>query len=48
MRGQEDRLSLCNHKADCLHSHPSSMLVPTDRRLSYHSGLALTLSTTTE
>ena len=26
---------LCNQKADCLHSHPSSMLVPTDRRLSY-------------
>ena len=48
MRGRKDNLSSCNQKADCLRSHPSSMLVPTDRRLSYHSGLAVTLSTTTE
>ena len=46
MRGREDSLSSCNQKADCLDSHPSSMLVPTDRRLSCHSGLAITLSTT--
>ena len=48
MRGREDSLSLCNQKADCLRSHPSSMLVPSDRRLSCHSGLAVTLPTTTE
>ena len=44
MCGQEDSISLCNQKADC----PSSMLVPTDRWLSCHSGLAVTLSTVTE
>ena len=48
MRGREDSLSSCNQKADCLRSHPSSMLVPTDRRLSCHSGLAVTPFTTTE
>ena len=48
MRGREDSLSSCNQKVDCLRSRPSSMLVPTDRRLSCHSGLAVTLSTTTE
>ena len=48
MRGQEDSISSCNRKADCLCSHPSSMLLPTDRRLSYHSSLAVTLSTATE
>ena len=48
MRGREDSLSSCNQEADCLRSHSSSMLVPTDRRLSCHSGLAVTLSTTTE
>ena len=46
MRGREDSFSSCNQKADCLRSHPSSMLLPTDRRLSCHSGLAVTLSTT--
>ena len=48
MRGREDSISSCNQKADCRRSHPSSMLLPTDRRLSYHSGLAVTLSTATE
>ena len=48
MRGREDSISSCNQKADCLRSHPSSMLLPTDMRLSYHSGLAVTLSTATE
>ena len=48
VRGREDSLSSCNQKADCLRSHFSSKLVPTDRRLSCHSGLAVTLSTTTE
>ena len=35
-------------KQTCLCSHPSSMLVPTDRQLSYHSGLAATLFTAAE
>ena len=48
MRGREDSISSCNQKADCLRSHPTNMLLCTDRRLSYHSGLAVTLSTTTE
>ena len=48
MRGRDDSLSSCNQKADCLRSHSSSMLVPTDRPLSCHSGLAVILSTTTE
>ena len=48
MRGRKYSLSSCNQKADYLCSHPSSMLVPTDRRLSCHSGLAVTLPTTTE
>ena len=48
MRGREESLLSCNQKVDCLRSRPSSMLVPTDRRLSCHSGLAVTLSTTTE
>ena len=48
MRGREDSISLCNQKADCLRPYPSSMLLPTDRRLLYHSGLAVTLSTATE
>ena len=48
MCGQEDTISSCNQKADCLRSHPSSMLVPTDRQLSCHSGLAVTRSTATE
>ena len=30
MRGREDSISSCNQKADCLRSHPSSMLLPTD------------------
>ena len=34
MRGPEDSLSSFNQKADCLRSHPSNMLVPTNRRLS--------------
>ena len=41
MRGREDSFSSCNQKADCLCSHPSSMLLPTDMRLSYYSGLAV-------
>ena len=48
MRGREDSISSCNQKADCLRSHPSSMLVPTDRRLSCYSDLVVTLSTATE
>ena len=48
MRGREDSISSRNQKVDCLRSHPSGMLLPTDRRLSYHSGLAVTLSTATE
>ena len=48
MHGREDSLSSCNQKADCLRSHPSSMLVPTDRKLSCYIGLAVTLSTATE
>ena len=48
MRGRKDSLLSCNQKVDCLRSRPSSMLIPTDRRLSCHSGLAVTLSTTTE
>ena len=31
MHEREDSLSSCNQKADCLRSHLSSMLVPTDR-----------------
>ena len=48
MRGRKDSLLSCNQKADCLRSYPSSMLVPTDRQLSCHSGLAVTLFTATE
>ena len=48
MRGRKDKVSSCNQKADCLRFRPSSMLVPTFRRLSCHSGLAVTLSTVAE
>ena len=48
MRGGEDSISSCNQNTDCLRFHPSSMLLPTERRLSYHSDLAVTLSTATE
>ena len=48
IRGRKDRISSCNQKVDCLRFHPSSMLLPTDRRLSCRSGLAVTLSTATE
>ena len=48
MCGRKDRVSSCNRKADCPRFYPSSMLVPTDRRLSCHIGLAVTLSTAAE
>ena len=49
MRGREDSLHRVIRKQTAYALILlARMLVPTDRRLSYHSGLAVTLSTATE